>query len=49
MKVIFDFWYLIGAAVSVVGVVEWLKGFFPATIPTKVWRAVLAVVYERMK
>ena len=41
MQVQFDFLYLVGAAVSVVGVIEWAKGFFPK-INTVWWRVALA-------
>jgi len=39
----FDFMYLTGAAIAVVGVMEWLKGFFPVDkVPSWVWRALMA-------
>jgi hypothetical protein len=44
MNVTFDFLFLIGAAVSVVGILEYLKGFFPVSTPSWVWRAALAPV-----
>lgn len=44
MQVSFDFTFLIAASVSVVGVVEWLKGFLPISVPTWVYRAVLLPV-----
>jgi len=44
MNVTFDWLFLVGASISVVGVIEWLKGFLPSTWPSWVWRAALAPV-----
>jgi hypothetical protein len=43
MGVTFDWLLLVGASISVVGVIEWLKGFFPKA-PSWIWRIVLAPV-----
>ncbi len=43
MTVSFDWLLLVGASISVVGVIEWLKGFVPKA-PSWLWRAVLAPV-----
>ncbi len=44
MNVGLDFVFIVGASVSVVGVVEWIKGLLPANIPSWVYRAVLLPV-----
>lgn len=43
MNVIIEWGYLLGAAVGVVGVMEYAKGFAKAA-PTWVWRALLPLV-----
>lgn len=40
----FDITLIVLASVSVVGVVEWLKGLFPKETNTVVWRVVLLPV-----
>ncbi len=42
MEVTFDLLYLGGASISVVGVVEYVKGFFPR-LPPWVWRLTMAL------
>lgn len=44
MNVTFDWAYLVGAAIAVVGVLEWIKGFAPVTWPSWVWRVVMAPI-----
>lgn len=44
MNVALDFTFLIAASISVVGVVEWVKGLLPQTVPSWVYRVALLPV-----
>jgi len=41
----FDYAYLIGASIGVVGVIEWIKGFdFLKNAPSWIWRVIIVPV-----